>query len=83
MSAQQYYILTTAHGGHDIALFWGPDSGGYETIIDNAGRYSKEEADRIVKLRGEEYMIPCEVVEARAVRMVPWDLIREFIKETK
>ena len=80
MSAQQYYILTTAHGGHNVALFWGPDSGGYEKNIDKAGRYSKEEADRIVRLRGAEFMIPCEVVESRAVRMVYWDSVQEFVK---
>jgi hypothetical protein len=79
----EYYIFTTAHGGCDEALFWRPEEAGYTRFLAAAGRYSKEESDAICKMRGQDFAIPCEIAEERAMRMVPWDSVQEFVKEAK
>jgi hypothetical protein len=80
---QEYYIFTTSHGNSDEALFWRPEHSGYTRFIVAAGRYSKTEVNKICKMRGQDFAIPCEIAEERAMRMVPWDSVQEFVKEKK
>ena len=68
----QYYIVMKNPHGSDYALFWRPNKAGYTRIIDNAGKYSEERAKQICKMRGEEFMVPCEVVESSAIRVADW-----------
>ena len=78
---QEYYILTKAHEAlwpRGVILFWAANEEGYSTTLEHAGRYSEEEAKRISKARDsgigqEDFAVPCEVVEAQAVRVVDID----------
>lgn len=74
----EYYIVMKNPHGSDYALFWGPNSEGYTRIIDNAGKYSEKQAKRICKMRGEEFMVPCEVVELAAIRVADWEALYEI-----
>ena len=75
MSEQLYYILCDSPHGSDYGLFWKPKSCGYTRIIEKAGKYSEEEAKKICRLRGEEFMVPCELIESKAIRVVDFDEI--------
>jgi len=55
-------------------VFWGPNEKGYSTTIENAGRYSRAEAERICDSCSDEWMISCEDLERYAVRVVDIDL---------
>lgn len=66
----EYHIVTESPHGSDYALFWRPNRRGYTRIIDEAGRYSWDEAKAICKLRGEEVMVRCDLVNKRAIRVV-------------
>jgi hypothetical protein len=65
----QYYIVLNSPHGSDYALFWRSNEEGYTRIIDKAGKYSEDDAKRICRMRGKEFMVPCEVVEKAAVRV--------------
>lgn len=67
---KDFYIVMKSPQGSDYALFWRANREGYTRILDEAGRYSREEAERICKLRGEEFMVSCDGVEQMAVRLV-------------
>jgi hypothetical protein len=41
---KEYLIWSNQHG-----MWWGPDRCGYTRVIDGAGRYTKEEAEEIVR----------------------------------
>ena len=83
---KEFYIITTAHkaiwpGG--VLLFWGANKSGYSTFLEQAGRYSEEEARKIAKPRDSgfppvDFMVPCEEIEAQAIRVVDADKFRSF-----
>ncbi len=52
MSDARDYLIRCAGGERgDLVLWWGPDRMGYTTNIDGAGRYTREEAERIAASR--------------------------------
>jgi hypothetical protein len=63
-----YYIMETTTWVGDHVLFWRPESKGYTTDLDKAGRYTKEEAQKIEAVRGTDKALPCELVDRHAVR---------------
>lgn len=70
-----YLIESMEHTHGDLKVWWKPDSMGYTTDLGEAGRYSREEADRICRKAGEDNeraWSESEVFEGRAgaVRMV-------------
>jgi hypothetical protein len=85
--SDQFYIVTKAHEAiwpRGVLLFWGPDSNGYSTTLEHAGKYSREEALKICRLRPQmgkplDFMIPCEAVDASAVRVVDLDKFKELM----
>lgn len=86
---QEYYILTKAHEAlwpRGVILFWAANEAGYSTTLEHAGRYSEEKAKRISKPRDrgigqEDFAVPCEVVEAQAVRVVDIDKFEGLVKQ--
>lgn len=46
MEARIWIIVSNEH-----SAFWGPNHSGYTRILENAGRYTKEEADAICSTR--------------------------------
>lgn len=84
--SREYYIVTTAHRAiwpTGVLLSWAANQSGYSTFLEKAGRYSEREAREICKPRDSQcppvdFMVPCEVVEAHAVRVVDIDKLREL-----
>jgi hypothetical protein len=78
----QYYIVMKNPHGSDYALFWRPNEAGYTRQLDRAGRYSEERAKSICRMRGEEFMLPCEDVDSLAVRVADWDQLIALDRKT-
>lgn len=84
---QEYYILTKAHEAiwpRGVILFWAANEAGYSTTLELAGRYSEESANNICKRRDngiwkQDFMVPCEVIDAQAVRVVDIDKFSDVI----
>lgn len=87
MSDQQYYISTGGYSGNSL-IFWGKDSRGYTSNLDNAGLYSEEDAKRICSNSDRtEKAWPKEYIEGitnRAVSCenIDWKAFKDF-KKTK
>lgn len=82
-----FYIITTHHEAlwpRGVLLFWAANRNGYSSFLERAGRYSEEEAKKICAApRGDryvDYMVPCEVIEAEAVRVVDIDKLNSLIE---
>jgi hypothetical protein len=88
-SMSEYFIVTTAHKGiwpRGVVLFWAADRGGYSTFLEMAGRYSEADAKDICNSRGhvqEDFMVPCELVEREAVRVVDLDKMGKLIEAAR
>lgn len=54
----RYLILIKQRSAEGCALWWRENRSGYTTDTAIAGRYSKEEADSITAIRGEDYPVP-------------------------
>lgn len=50
--AERYIIKSIKWSTKDRVLYWGPNQNGYTDMIAEAGIYTKEEADKIVRLSG-------------------------------
>ena len=50
MSTEKYLIESIEHTHGDVVIWWRPNSLGYTDNIDEAGRYTKAEADSICEL---------------------------------
>lgn len=68
-----YYILDTRSYVGNCGLWWGKRRSGYVCNIDEAGKYEQDEAFRIQSGRGTDVALPCEEVDALAVRHVRVD----------
>ena len=66
---QMYYLYSTKHT-HDkdyAVTWWGPDRRGYVCDLDQAGKYTKEQADS--ESDGVE-PVPCEVADEASMRVI-------------
>ena len=80
MPEEQYLILHTFTVCGDCAIWWGPDHSGYTTDIDKAGRYTKEQADKIHKNRPKlDQPILWSQVEPHIRRHVLIDKVRGLV----
>lgn len=61
MTEEMYYIQNGYVG--NAILWWGVDSKGYTTDFTKAGKYTKEQAECIIK-RPEDRAWPCSYVDA-------------------
>jgi hypothetical protein len=68
-----YVIVTTKHEAwpRGVMLFWGPERSGYTSILDDAGRYTREEAASICGDSTECFMVAFADLDKEAVRVVP------------
>jgi hypothetical protein len=55
------YYIKNGYVGNAV-LWWGKDGRGYTTEIENAGKYTKEETDKIIE-RPEDIAWECEYVD--------------------
>lgn len=71
-NSNQYLILCLKNGRSrklGMALWWQPNSAGYTTIVDQAGRYTKAEAEAICRPGENVAILEAEVLE-KTVRVV-------------
>ncbi|MBX6393487.1 MAG: hypothetical protein IRY96_08425 [Burkholderiales bacterium] len=77
--AGEFYILSLKWSPIDNRLvWWRPNSCGYTTELESAGRYTAEEieARRSYYDNGDSTLaVPCKIAEALAVRIVPTDAL--------
>lgn len=62
---------TTENGAGDTLLWWKPAQAGYTTRLEKAGRYTYEEAKKIVGVRGQEVAVPLQDALESSERVVP------------
>lgn len=80
---KEYYIITKAHEAlwpRGVMLFWAANRQGYSTPLELAGRYSQDEAESICKFSPGAWMVPCEELESKAIRVVDYDLYHVYTK---
>lgn len=70
---EEYLILDTRSTVGNCALWWGPDRSGYVCSIDEAGRYTKAEAERQAASRSTDVAVPLARAEQLAIRHVRRD----------
>ncbi len=81
MSAEKDHVVWyTGNYNGDCVIFWGPERSGYVTNLDEAGRYTEEEAKSIEKMRGLERAVPLKVAEAAACRHVTAPQLHRTLK---
>ncbi len=62
----EYFIQRTGHYWGNSVVWWRPKRAGYTCYLNDAGRYSEEDAQRIIRHSPEEKMWPCHVIESLA-----------------
>lgn len=81
----EWLVLCAKEPGHgDLCLWWGPNRSGYTTRLDKAGRYTREEAERIKASSGPSVVLvqPDGLKKTTAVRLDDvegaWEAIRAY-----
>jgi len=82
----QYYIQRYASGFlGNSPIWWAKKGNGYSAYLENAERFSKEDADKILIAAPEKYaMYPCDFIDAHTHKvfdMQDFRLIKQY--ETK
>lgn len=62
MKTPKLYYIQNGYVGNAIC-WWRPNGGGYTTDINDAGRYSEEDAKRQAKMRMEDIVWPCDYID--------------------
>lgn len=75
----KFHIWDTRSFVGNAVLWWGPNSSGYTTHLDQAGEYEEEEARRIERLRGTDRAVPVEIARACATMQVNADRLRDAL----
>jgi hypothetical protein len=58
----EYLILFRARNSNGDAIWWRPGRAGYTSNIEQAGRYSQEDAESIAQIRGDDFPVPvCDI----------------------
>lgn len=56
------YLILCRDRVQGVALWWRSGRSGYTTNVNEAGRYSKDEADSIARLRSQDFPVPEEAI---------------------
>jgi hypothetical protein len=62
MEEELYYIRNKGYLGNAF-IWWGKDRNGYTCDINAAGRYTKEEAEKLCD-RDEDTALPCKYIDS-------------------
>lgn len=71
-----FYIQDTRQFVGNCPVWWGPGGGGYVTRLDEAGRYTEQEAVKQNRCRDTDIPWPCAEIEAIARRTVDFQHMR-------
>lgn len=81
---KNYLVYTTTEEGRcsagPVYLWWGPNSSGYTILIENAGRYTLDEAKSIMRTRGAEGAMPVELALKNASHVVKIDRLQKRLE---
>jgi hypothetical protein len=73
MGESIYYIQDTRSVVGNCMLLWNPCRGGYTCDLRQAGKYTREEAEQIVRSRGTDVAWPVDYLDSIAVSHVRAD----------
>lgn len=79
---KEFYILSLKWSRHDEQnlTWWMPNRSGYTWLLENAGRYSEDEA-KVHDGSDTTIAIPCEVVDSMSRRVVLREAARAMLTE--
>ena len=80
MTEELFVIVDHRKPWTDCALFWRPNRSGYTFQLDEAGRYSREEAMAIHANRATDIPVPLALAEVKAHRHVGREIVNEVPK---
>lgn len=66
----EFYIMDASAVSGELHLWWKPNRRGYTRRLDEAGVYSRREAEQIQKIRGTDVPYRKTMVDAAAYRVV-------------
>jgi hypothetical protein len=70
LTREPRYLILHKDLVQGVAVWWRPNRAGYTTDIGAAGRYSKEEADSIAQIRGDDFPVnECEIGKSLTPRL--------------
>lgn len=74
---QLYYLLSLKYTlpRNNVLTWWGKDRCGYCWDLEKAGKYTEQEAKKLVGDGETTVMVPCEKAEAQAKRVVMYDWV--------
>jgi hypothetical protein len=78
-SVPMFVIVDHRKPWSDCALFWRPNRSGYTFQLDEAGRYSRDEAEAIHANRETDVPVPLALAEAKAQRHVGREVVNEVV----
>ncbi len=70
-AAAEWLIRDTRRNPDGQLLWWGPNRCGYTTSLEDAGRYTEEQARKQEACRDTDVAVPLAKALAAAVRCVP------------
>lgn len=73
---RMFYIQDTRQFVGNCPMWWGPNGSGYVTRLDEAGRYTEQEAVKQNRCRETDIPWPCAEIEAIARRTVDFQHMR-------
>ncbi len=75
------YLLQNRFGCGDFPIFWRFDDSGYTSFIDDAKRFTSEEADAVIRTSAYEKKfakVRADLVEQRSMRVIALDVLNEL-----
>lgn len=76
-----YYIWDTRTSVGNCVSWWAPDSKGYVCDLNEAGLYSKDEAEKIAQNRSTDVPVPAHVARDMTVLHVRVEGLRRLLRK--
>ena len=73
-----FYIQDTRTFCGNAAVWWRPNGNGYTSYLGQAGKFERERAERICRIRSTDKMWPCEAIDAKAHQIFDMQDFREM-----
>lgn len=80
-SADDFFVLSLRWTREDVVTWWAPNNSGYTSVLEQAGRYSRERIEQNPAYYNNDDLtiaLPCATVEASAFRVVFRDQLEKL-----